>query len=126
MITKLFVTRPTLAVVLVAVAVIGGVLAIFGLREQELPNVGVPIVDIIIFYPGATPNEMRDQIVRPIEDQLAGAPSLEHTQTNLQQGFASIVAQFSLKSSRTEDLVEVQRRLSPQERQLPGSPQWLR
>src|ERR1700694_2871052 len=120
MITKLFVTRPTLAVVLVAVAVIGGVLAIFGLREQERPNVGVPIVDIIIFYPGATPNEMRDQIVRPIEDQLAGAPSLEHTQTNLQQGFASIVAQFGLKSSRTEDLVEVQRRMQAAQSQLPG------
>ncbi|HLW38470.1 MAG TPA: efflux RND transporter permease subunit [Candidatus Eremiobacteraceae bacterium] len=120
MITKLFVTRPTLAVVAVAVAVIGGLLAIFGLREQELPNVGVPIVDIIIFYPGATPIEMRDQIVRPIEDQLAGAPSLEHTQTNLQQGFASIVAQFSLKSSRTEDLVEVQRRMQAAQSQLPS------
>ena len=120
MITKLFVTRPTLAVVAVAIAVIGGLLAIFGLREQELPNVGVPIVDIIIFYPGATPTEMRDQIVRPIEDQLAGAPSLEHTQTNLQQGFASIVAQFGLKSSRTEDLVEVQRRMQAAQSQLPS------
>lgn len=120
MITKLFVTRPTLAVVLVAVALIGGALAMLGLREQELPNVGVPIVDIIIFYPGATPNEMRDQIVRPIEDQLAGAPNLEHTATNLQQGFASIVAQFSLRSSRTEDLVEVQRRMQAAQSQLPS------
>src|SRR5579872_2392911 len=120
MITKLFVSRPTLAVVLIAIAVIGGGLAMFALREQQLPNVGLPNVDIILFYPGATPVEMRDQIVRPIEDQLAGAPSLQHTQTQVEQGYASIVAQFSLKSSPTEDLVEVQRRIQAAQSQLPS------
>src|ERR1700737_407362 len=105
MLTKLFVARPTLAVVLISALVIGGILALFSLREQELPNVNLPIIDIIIFYPGASPAEMRDSIARPIEDELAGAPYLEHTQTTIHQGFTSIVAQFSLKSSRTEDLV---------------------
>jgi multidrug efflux pump subunit AcrB len=119
MLTKLFVARPTLAGVLIAALTIGGLLALLSLREQELPNVSVPIVDIIIFYPGASPAEMRDSIVRPIEDELAGAPYLEHTQSTIQQGFASIVAQFNLRSSRTEDLVEVQRRMQTAQSQLP-------
>ncbi|MDQ6767278.1 MAG: efflux RND transporter permease subunit [Candidatus Eremiobacteraeota bacterium] len=120
MLTKLFVARPTLAAVLIMALTIGGLLTLLSLREQELPNVSVPIVDIIIFYPGASPAEMRDSIARPIEDELAGAPYLEHTQTTIHQGFTSIVAQFSLKSSRTEDLVEVQRRMQTAQSQLPG------
>jgi len=120
MLTKLFVARPTLAVVLISALTIGGILALFSLREQELPNVNLPIVDMIIFYPGASPAEMRDSIVRPIEDQLAGAPYLEHTQSTINQGFAQIIVQFSLRSSRAEDLVEVQRRLQSAQSQLPS------
>jgi HAE1 family hydrophobic/amphiphilic exporter-1 len=120
MLTKIFVARPTLAVVLVAALTIGGLLAAHSLREQELPNVGLPIVDIIIFYPGASPADMRDSVVRPIEDQLAGAPYLEHTESQIQQGFASIILQFSLKSSRTDDLVEVQRRMQAAQADLPA------
>jgi HAE1 family hydrophobic/amphiphilic exporter-1 len=119
MLTKLFVSRPTLAAVLIAALTIGGILALFGLREQELPNIELPIVSVILFYPGASPAEMRDSIVRPIEDELAGAPYLEHTQSQVQQGYASIIAQFGLRSSRTEDLVEVQRRVQTAESELP-------
>ncbi|MBV8264608.1 MAG: efflux RND transporter permease subunit [Candidatus Eremiobacteraeota bacterium] len=119
MLTKLFVARPRLAVVLIAALTIGGLLAIFSMREQELPNVAVPIVDVIVFYPGASPQEMRDSVVRPIEDALAGAPYLEHTQSSIQQGFASIIAMFNLRSLRTEDLVEVQRRMQTAQSLLP-------
>jgi hydrophobic/amphiphilic exporter-1 (mainly G- bacteria), HAE1 family len=119
MLTKLFVARPTLAAVLIAALTIGGILTLFSLREQELPNIELPIVSVILFYPGASPAEMRDSIVRPIEDELAGAPYLEHTQSQVQQGYASIIAQFGLKSSRTEDLVEVQRRVQTAQSELP-------
>jgi len=86
MLTKLFVARPTLAVVLISALTIGGILALFSLREQELPNVNLPIVDMIIFYPGASPAAMRDCIVRPIEDHLAVDPYLEPQQTPIIQG----------------------------------------
>lgn len=119
MLTKLFVSRPTLAAVLIAALTIGGILAVWSLREQELPNVELPMVNIILFYPGASPAEMRDSVVRPLEDELAGAPYLEHTQSQIQQGFATIIAQFSLKSTRTEDIVEVQRRVQAAQSQLP-------
>jgi hydrophobic/amphiphilic exporter-1 (mainly G- bacteria), HAE1 family len=119
MLTKLFVTRPTLAAVLVALLLIGGVLAALNLRIQELPNVDVPHVVIILFYPAASPAEMNDSIVRPIEDQLAGAPNLEHLQSAVQQGFATVTAEFSLNSKRTDDLVEVQRRVQAVQSLLP-------
>ncbi len=119
MITKLFVSRPTLAAVLVALITIGGFLAATSLRTQDLPNVDVPNIVVILFYPGASPAEMQDGIVRPIEDSMAGAPGLEHIQSRIQQGFATVQAQFSLHSKKTDALVEVQRRLQAAQSQLP-------
>jgi hydrophobic/amphiphilic exporter-1 (mainly G- bacteria), HAE1 family len=120
MITKLFVKRPTLAAVLVALIMIGGLLSALSMRVQDLPNVDVPHIVTIVFYPGASPAEMQDGIVRPIEDQLAGAPGLEHVQSRVQQGFATINAQFSLKTKKTDALVEVQRRMQAAQSQLPA------
>jgi HAE1 family hydrophobic/amphiphilic exporter-1 len=117
--TRLFVTRPTLAAVVVFLALIGGTLAALGLREQELPNVDLPAATIVVFYSAATPAQMRDTIVKPIEDQLAGAPQLQHLQSTTQQGFASITAVFSLNSKADADVAEVQRRLQAAQATLP-------
>ena len=120
MLTRLFVTRPTLAAVVVFLALIGGTLAALGLREQELPNVDLPAATIVVYYSAATPAQMRDAIVKPIEDQLAGAPQLQHLQSTTQQGFASITAVFSLNSKADADVAEVQRRLQAAQANLPA------
>jgi HAE1 family hydrophobic/amphiphilic exporter-1 len=120
LITKLFVTRPTLAAVLVALAAIGGGLAAYSMRVQELPDIVPPLANVIIFYPAASPAEMRDGIVRPIEDQLAGAPHLQQLQSTVQQGFATIHAVFDLKSKSADDILEVQRRVQAAQSQLPA------
>ncbi len=120
MLTRLFVTRPTLAAVVVFLALIGGTLAAVGLREQELPNVDLPAATIVVFYSAASPTQMRDTIVKPIEDQLAGAPQLQHLASTTQQGFASITAVFSLNSKADADVAEVQRRLQAAQANLPA------
>src|SRR5580692_671998 len=95
-------------------------LAAVGLREQELPNVDLPAATIVVFYSAATPAQIRDTIVKPIEDQLAGAPQLQHLQSTTQQGFASITAVFSLNSKADADVAEVQRRLQAAQANLPA------
>jgi hydrophobic/amphiphilic exporter-1 (mainly G- bacteria), HAE1 family len=119
LITRLFVTRPTLAAVLVALAAIGGAIAAYSMRVQELPNIVPPNAEIIIFYTAASPEEMRDAIVRPIEDSLAGAPHLQHLEATVQQGFATINAVFDLKSNSADDILEVQRRVQAAQPNLP-------
>ncbi|HZT11845.1 MAG TPA: efflux RND transporter permease subunit [Candidatus Baltobacteraceae bacterium] len=117
--TALFVQRPALATVLVLITVLAGLLSYPGLVQQQFPNVDLPVMQIVALYPGASPNTIRDTIVRPIEDQLAGAPDLDHIQTTIQQGGATVSAFFSLASDKTADLSEVQRRLQSAEAYLP-------
>lgn len=118
--TALFVQRPALATVLVLLTAVAGLLSYPGLVQQQFPNVDLPVVQVVAIYPGATPSTIRDTIARPIEDQIAGAPDLDHIQTTIQQGGATVSAFFSLSSDKTADLSEVQRRLQSAEAQLPS------
>ena len=118
--TRLFVRRPTLVTVLVALVLIAGSLAGSALVKQEFPNYDVPSIQVLLTYPGASTTEMRDAIVRPLEDQIAGAPDLQTTETAIQPGQATIVAHFALSSDVNTDLVQVQGRVQNAQRQLPS------
>jgi HAE1 family hydrophobic/amphiphilic exporter-1 len=118
--TRLFVQRPTLVTVFLALVVLAGSIAGVNLVKQQLPNYDVPSIQVLLTYSGASTTEMRDAIVRPLEDQIAGAPDLSYIQTSIEPGQASIVAVFSLTSDQNTDLVQVQGRVQNSLHQLPS------
>ncbi len=118
-ITRLFVRRPTLVTVFLALVLLGGTISGVNLVKQQLPNYDVPSIQVLLTYSGASTTEMRDAIVRPLEDQIAGAPDLSYMETAIQPGQASIVAVFSLTSDQNTDLVQVQGRVQDSLHQLP-------
>jgi HAE1 family hydrophobic/amphiphilic exporter-1 len=117
--TQLFVHRPPLVFVAIAFVVLIGTFSLATLVQQNFPNVDFPTINVSVSYPGAPPTELRDAVVRPIEDAIAGAPNLDHVNTSIQQNQASISATFSLNSNQTTDLVEVQDRLQTARAALP-------
>ncbi|MGH7709468.1 MAG: efflux RND transporter permease subunit [Vulcanimicrobiaceae bacterium] len=118
--TQLFVHRPTLVTVVLALVLLGGAIAAKTLVQQQFPNVDIPTVSVRVGYPGASPTEIRDAIVRPIEDAIAGAPNLDNLTSSIQEGQASITATFLLSSNKTTDLVQVQRRVESARAVLPA------
>ncbi len=118
--TALFVRRLTLVTVFVALVILAGTLAGMNLVKQQFPNYAVPTIQIALSYPGASTSELRDAIVRPIEDQVAGAPNLQTIETAIQPGQATIVARFTLGSDENSDLVQTQGRVQNAQRQLPN------
>jgi hydrophobic/amphiphilic exporter-1 (mainly G- bacteria), HAE1 family len=119
-ITRIFVNRPTLVMVVLAAIGIAGTFAAATLVNQQFPNIDFPTIQVRASYPGGSPSEIRDAIVRPLEDAIAGAPNLDHLTSTIQNGQASIAATFILGSDKTTDLVEVQRRVQSAEGNLPS------
>ena len=118
-ITSLFVQRPPLVFVLLCLMGLGGTLAYRTLVQQQFPNVSIPTVSVSVQYSGASPTVMRDTIVRPIEDAIAGTPDLQNLSSNIQSGRATISAAFSITSDVNTDLVNVQKSLQSAEHVLP-------
>jgi HAE1 family hydrophobic/amphiphilic exporter-1 len=118
-ITQLFVNRPPLVFVLITLVTLAGCFALATLVQQQFPNIDFPTINTSVSYPGASPSELRDSVVRPVEDAIAGAPDLDHITTSIQQNQASISATFTLDSNQTTDLTEVQDRLQSVKAALP-------
>src|SRR5271156_2675621 len=118
--TRVFVERPTLVTDFLCLVLIAGKLSGFRLVKQQLPNYDVPSIQVLLTYSGASTSEMRDAIVRPLEDQIAGAPDLSYVETSIEPGQATIVAVFALTSDEDTDLVQVQGRVQNSLHQLPN------
>ncbi|MBD5656080.1 MAG: efflux RND transporter permease subunit [Candidatus Eremiobacteraeota bacterium] len=121
--TRLFVARPTLVTVFLALVILAGSVAGRVLIKQQFPSTNTPSIQVLVSYPGASTTEMRDAIVRPLEDQIAGTPDLDYLETSIQPGQASIVAVFSLSSDQNNDLVQVQGRVQNAQRSIPNDVQ---
>jgi len=118
--TTLFVRRPTLVFVLLALMLLAGVLAAKTLVQQQFPNVSQPTISIAVSYSGASTTVMRDSIVKPIEDAIAGTENLQTLSSNIQAGQASISAAFTITSDQNTDLVNTQKALTQAEHNLPS------
>ena len=117
--TRLFVTRPTLVFVIIALMTFAGVVSTTTIVKQLFPNVSQPTVTINAQYNGASVTVMRDNIVRPIEQQLAGTTDLQTINSTVQQGTATIVAVYYLGSDIATDVALTQKAVQASEKQLP-------
>jgi hydrophobic/amphiphilic exporter-1 (mainly G- bacteria), HAE1 family len=119
--TRIFIERPTLVTTLLAFIVVLGAVAMMQIGVQQIPNISIPTVVIILSYPGASPTEMESTVVEPIEQKLAGAADLTNINSTIEEGAATVSAQFTLTSDLTADEVAVQQSVQAAESELPAN-----
>lgn len=117
--TRLFINRPTLVFVILALMVFAGVLSTATIVKELYPDVSQPTATIIVSYNGASVTEMRDNIVQPIEQALAGTTDLQTINAVVQQGQASITGIFDLNSDTATDLALTNKAVQAAEKYLP-------
>src|SRR5438045_7813269 len=72
-----FIRRPVMTAVLTVSAIVFGVLAYFALPVNDLPAVDYPVIQVNVGYPGATPENMANNVATPIERQFMPISGLE-------------------------------------------------
>lgn len=117
--TRLFINRPTLVFVILAIMLFAGIMSTITIVKELYPDVSQPTVTISVQYNGASVTEMRDEIVQPIEQNLAGTQDLQTINSVVQQGSASISAVFDIKSDTATDLALTNKAVQASEKFLP-------
>jgi HAE1 family hydrophobic/amphiphilic exporter-1 len=118
--TRVFIKRPTLVFVFIALTLIAAAMALQTLVVQEQPNSGLPGITISVGFAGASTTELQTEVAEPIEDQLAGTPYLVTQSTTIESGSVSISATFSLQSTNPENIANVEKAIQSAQRQLPA------
>ena len=97
-----------------------GSLALLATPREEEPQIRVPMVDVMIAWPGADPAEVESRIVTPVERILYGISGVEHVYAAARPGMALITTRFRVNESNEDSLVKVWERQSALAQILPA------
>src|ERR1700726_1652713 len=106
------ISRRYLMVGLLAVVMIGGLIAFKQLNIEAYPDPTPPMVDIVTQSPGLSSEEIERYITIPIETQVSGIKNLRTIRTISLYGLSDVKLQFSFDYTYDEALQQVLNRLS--------------
>lgn len=103
---KLFINSKLTPLLMVAFMVIGMYSAYLTPREEE-PQIDVPIADIFLRYPGASPSEIESRVMQPLEKVVANIPGVEYVYSTSMPGQAMLIVQFYVGEDIERSLVKM-------------------
>jgi HAE1 family hydrophobic/amphiphilic exporter-1 len=118
--SKFFIDRPIVAIVIAILMVIVGVVSMLGLPTAQFPNIAPPEIQVQATYPGADAETLEQSVATPIEQQLSGVDNMSYMySTNANNGQTQITVDFDVKTDPNIDQVLTQLRVSQATSQLP-------
>jgi multidrug efflux pump len=95
-VSDLFIRRPVATALLMAAILLAGFVAYRQLPVAALPQVDYPTIQVVTFYPGASPVVMASSVTAPLERQFGQMPGLKQMMSTSSGGSSLIILQFSL------------------------------
>jgi multidrug efflux pump len=106
--SRIFILRPVATTLLMAAILLAGAVAYHQLPVSALPQVDYPIIQVLTFFPGGSPDVMASTVTAPLERQFGQMPGLKQMISNSSSGSSVIILQFSLDLSLDVAEQEVQ------------------
>ena len=94
-----FILRPVATSLLMVAILLAGFVAYQQLPVSALPQVDYPTIQVMTFYPGASPEVMSSSVTAPLERQFGQIPGLSQMTSTSSGGGSVITLQFSLAES---------------------------
>jgi HAE1 family hydrophobic/amphiphilic exporter-1 len=119
--SKFFINRPIVAMVIAIVTVIVGAVTIAGLPIAQFPNIAPPEVQILATYVGADAQTLEQSVATPIEQQMSGVDNMNYMYSTNATGNSQtiLVVDFDIKTDPNNDLILAQSRETQAASQLP-------
>jgi multidrug efflux pump subunit AcrB len=94
--------NPIPAILLFAMLTLLGLYGFAAMKVQNFPDMDLPIVTVTLTLPGAAPSQLETEVVRKVENSMATIQGLKHLYANIQDGTATITAEFRLEKPLQE------------------------
>lgn len=118
--TRFAIKNPTIVTLFFIAIGLFGLFAYRMMGQNIDPNVQIPVVGVQAFYPGASPVEMERLVVRPIEDDLQNVAHLDHIDSRVDEGSATITVEFKLGTDVNFAATDVQQAVDQARINLPS------
>ena len=125
--SKFFINRPIVAMVISILMVILGLVAMARLPIAQFPNIVPPAIQVNATYTGADALTLEQSVATPIEQQMSGVDNLDYMYSiNANNGQMTLYNYFDLKTDANTDQILSQMRQNQAESQLPRGCHQLR
>jgi multidrug efflux pump subunit AcrB len=104
---------------IVGAALLLGVYAVIATPREEEPQIVVPMIDIFIPMPGATPKEVEERVVKPFEFKMWEIHGVEYVYSASRPGMGIITVRFLVGSNLEDSLVQVYNKVMGNRNVLP-------
>ncbi len=119
--SKFFIQRPIVAIVIAILTVLLGVITLVSLPVAQFPEIVPPEVTISANYLGADAQTIEQSVAAPIEQQMSGVDNMNYMlSTNANNGSMGLRVNFDVKTQPNIDLILTQMRQSLASTQLPA------
>src|SRR5712672_3831669 len=120
MISKLFIERPIVAIVVAIITVIGGLVAMRGLPVAQFPEIIPPQILVSTTFTGADAVTVEQSVATPLEQQMNGVDDMLYMQsTNANDGTMTLTVTFDVDTDPNIDQVNTQNRVAQAQPNLP-------
>ena len=116
-----FILRPVATSLLMAAILLVGLVGYSQLPVSALPQVDYPTIQVLTFYPGASPNVVETTVTAPLERQFGEMPGLSQMTSSSSGGTSVIVVQFALSLNIDVAEEEVQAAINAAQSYLPSN-----
>ncbi|MEO0201841.1 MAG: efflux RND transporter permease subunit, partial [candidate division WOR-3 bacterium] len=110
--TRFFVRRPTFALVVYLILIIGGIFGLINLPLDFLPKFTLPSVSVVVQYPGASPEDVEKNIVEVLEENLSILEDIDRISSTSQNGLGVVTITFKYGTDIDKAALDVKDRLS--------------
>ncbi len=120
--SKFFINRPIVAMVISIVTVILGVITIVRLPVAQFPNIAPPEIQIQAVYVGADAQTLEQSVATPIEQQMSGVDNMNYMYSlnATANGGMTMIVDFDVKTDPNIDQILAQARETQAASQLPA------
>ena len=104
---------------IVVASMVAGLIAIAVTPREEEPQIVVPMIDVLVPFPGASPREIESQVTTPLERRLWGIPGVEYLYSSSRPGAALLTVRFQVNEPLEPSIVKVRKELAAHPEELP-------
>ena len=102
----------TLTPLFIVTAILLGLFAAWQLPREEEPQIIVPMIDVFVEFPGASPKEVEQRVTVPMERLLWQIPGVEYLYSTSSPGLSMAVVRFYVGQNEETSIVRLNQKLA--------------
>ena len=111
--------KSKLTILLMIAFLLLGAYSTFLIPREEEPQIDVPMADILIGYPGASPKEVESTVSAPLEKVVSNIKGVEYVYSTSMKGQAMVSVQFYVGQDVERSLVKLYTEIMKRMAQMP-------